>query len=116
VTGGTTFEWLPGGFFLQQRVQLDFAGFEIQGLEVIGYGHSSGTFPSTVFPSMTGTPIPYVWEIEGDELRITTELLGATFRGKWSEDGTTFSGDWRPDEGREGPGNPPYDIAGSRTK
>lgn len=37
VTGRTTFEWLPGGFFLQPQVELDFAGFEIRGLEVIGY-------------------------------------------------------------------------------
>jgi hypothetical protein len=37
VSGRTTFEWLPGGFFLQQRIQLDFAGFPIEGLEVIGY-------------------------------------------------------------------------------
>jgi hypothetical protein len=26
VTGKTTFEWLPGGFFLQQRVELDWWG------------------------------------------------------------------------------------------
>jgi Protein of unknown function (DUF1579) len=92
VTGRTTFEWLPGGFFLEQRIELEFAGLLIQGLEVIGYDPASGTYPSTVFASMAGTPIPYVWEIEGDELTITTELLGANFRGKWSEDGTTFSG------------------------
>jgi hypothetical protein len=41
-------------------------------------------------------------------------FLGATFRGRWSEDGTTFSGGWRPDKGREGPGNLPYDIRGRR--
>ena len=114
VSGRTTFEWLPGGFFLQQRIKLDFAGFEVEGLEVIGYDAASGTFPSTVFPSMFGTPIPYLWEVEGDELTITTEVLGATFRGKWSEDGKTFSGGWRPNEGREGPGNVAYDIAGTR--
>jgi len=37
VSGRTTFEWLPGGFFLQQRSELNFAGYEIQGLEIIGY-------------------------------------------------------------------------------
>ncbi|TMD60154.1 MAG: DUF1579 domain-containing protein [Chloroflexi bacterium] len=116
VSGRTTFEWLPGGFFLQQRVRLNFAGYEIQGLELIGYDPSSGTFPSTVFANMAPAPIPYVWKIDGDELTITTEALGATFRGKWSKDGTTFSGGWRPNKGREGPGNPPYDIAGSRAK
>ena len=29
VSGRFTFEWLPGGFFLQQRSQLDFAGYQI---------------------------------------------------------------------------------------
>jgi hypothetical protein len=63
---------------------------------------------------MVGTPLPYLWEIDGDELKITTEALGATFLGRWSEDGSTFSGGWRPNEGREGPGNVPYDISGAR--
>lgn len=114
VRGETTFEWLPGGFFLQQRIKLDFAGFEIEGLEVIGYDPATGTFPSTVFPSMAGIPIPYRWEVEGDELKITTDVLGATFRGKWSDDGATFSGGWRPNEGREGPENVAYDVWGTR--
>jgi hypothetical protein len=114
VTGRATFEWLPGGYFLQQRIKLNFAGYEIQGLEVIGYDPSTGTFPSTVFPSLAGVPIPYRWDIRGDELTITTAVIGATFHGRWSEDGTTFSGGWRPDPGREGPGNTAYDISGSR--
>jgi hypothetical protein len=32
----------------------------------------------------------------------------------WSEDGSTFSCGWRPDPGREGPGNVAYDIWGGR--
>jgi Protein of unknown function (DUF1579) len=58
VTGRTTFEWLPGGFFLEQRIELEFAGLLIQGLEVIGYDPASGTYPSTVFASMAGNPDP----------------------------------------------------------
>jgi hypothetical protein len=116
VSGTTTFEWLPGGFFLQQHITLNFAGYEIDGLELIGYDPATGTFPSTVFANTFGTPIPYRWEVEGDVLKITTEMLGATFRGKWSKDGTSFSGGWRPDPGREGPGNTPYDVWGTRAK
>jgi hypothetical protein len=33
VSGRLTFEWLPGGFFLQQGVELDFMGYEVKGLE-----------------------------------------------------------------------------------
>ena len=114
VSGRTAFEWLPGGYFLQQRLELDFAGLPVEGLELIGYDPETATFPSTVYANVAGIPLPYRWEIDGDNLKITTELLGATFRGKWSEDGETFSGGWRPDPGREGPGNVAYDISGGR--
>ena len=117
VTGRTTFEWLPGGYFLQQRFQADFAGYDIQSLEVIWYDPETDTFPSTVYPSMAGTPLPYRYEVDGNNLKITAESLGATFRGTWNEDGTAFSGGWRPDPGHENdPGNIPYDIWGSRAK
>ena len=114
--GRTTFEWLPGGYFLQQRIKLDFGGYNVEGLEVIGYDPATGTFPSTVCPSMAGVPIPYHWGIDGDELTITTDLLGATFRGRWSDDGRTVSGGWRPTPGREGPGNVADGIWGGRAE
>ena len=59
VSGRLAFEWLTGGFFLQQRVHLNFMGFDIAALEVIGYDPATGKFPSTVFASMIGVPIPY---------------------------------------------------------
>jgi hypothetical protein len=115
VSGKATFEWLPGGFFLQQRVELDFAGFEIKGLEVIGYDPSTGTFPSTVYSSMVGVPLPYRYDVQGNEVTIRTEFGGgATFKGILREDGDSFSGGWRPDEGKEGPGNVAYDLTGTR--
>src|SRR5262245_58533781 len=30
VSGRFTFEWLPGGFFLQQRTELNFAGYQVR--------------------------------------------------------------------------------------
>jgi len=116
ITARATFEWLPGRFFLPQRFRADFAGLEIHSLEIIGYDPATGTFPSTVYSNMVGMPLPYLWEVDGDELKISTAVLGATFRGRWNEDGTVFSGGWRPDPGREGPGNVPYDIPGGRAK
>jgi hypothetical protein len=32
IKGETTFRWLPGGFFLEQRAHIDFAGVEIDAL------------------------------------------------------------------------------------
>jgi hypothetical protein len=112
VSGRATFEWLPGGYFLQQRIKLNFVGYEIESLELIGYEPVTGTFPSTAYSNMSGTPLPYRWELDGDELTITTDMLGATFHGRWNEDGSAFSGGWRPNPGREGPGNVAYDIWG----
>jgi uncharacterized protein DUF1579 len=112
VFGQTTFEWLPGGFFLQQRFQANFMGMEIHSLELIGYDPASQRFPSSVYSNLWGSAIPYEWDVQGDSLRISMD--GAKFNGRFSEDGNSFSGGWRPDPGREGPGNVAYDIAGTR--
>lgn len=115
VSGRTTFEWLPGGFFLQQRVELDFSGLQVKGLEIIGFDPATGKFPSTVYSNLVGVPIAYEYDVQDDRLTIRTELAGgATYTGTFSEDGNTMSGGWRPDQGMEGPGNVAYDIAGTR--
>ncbi|MGF7118625.1 DUF1579 family protein [Methanobacterium oryzae] len=113
----TTFEWLPGGFFLKQTFESDFAGVKIQSLEIIGYDPSSDTFPSTVYSSLFGEPIPYRYDIKGKDVIIATDLGGgAKMTGKISEDGNTFSGGWRPEPGKEDPGNVAYDFVGKRVK
>jgi hypothetical protein len=115
VFGTTTYEWLPGEFFLQQRIELNFMGMDIRGLELIGYDPATGRFPSTVYSSLVGTPIPYEYDIQGDQVIIRTELAGgATFTGTFSEGGDTGSGGWRPDEGKAGPGNVAYDLTATR--
>ena len=114
ISGRTTFEWLPGGFFLQQRIEMDFAGFEIQSLELIGYDPETRAFSSLVYSNVWGAPAPYKWDLQDDVLRISTEA--SKFEGTFSEDGNTFSGGWRPIPGMEGPGNIPYDISGTRAK
>lgn len=112
ISGRTTFEWFPGGFFLQQRVELNFMGFEIQSLELIGYDPSTEAFSSLVYSNVWSSPVPYQWDLRGDILTISMEI--ARFRGTFSEDGDSFSGAWRPLEGKEGPGNVAYDASGTR--
>jgi hypothetical protein len=117
VVGTASYAWLPGGFFLEQRTNINFTGYEVEAVEIISYDPATGTFPSTVYPSMVGTPLPYRWELDGDEVTIKAEALHATFHGRWSEDGSWFSGGWRPDPGHENdPGNVAYDVAGGRAK
>jgi hypothetical protein len=114
VAGKTTFEWLPGGFFLQQRFQATFMGMSLHSLELIGYDPSTGTSTSNVYSNMWGQPIPYRWDVQGNNVTISVE--GAKMTGTISEDGNAFSGGWRPDPGQEGPGNVPYDFASTRVK
>jgi hypothetical protein len=117
VSARTTFEWLPGRFFLKQSFEADFMGMKIQSLELIGYDPASDTFPSLVYSNLVGVPIPYRYDVRGKDVTITTDLAGgAKMTGKISEDGYTFSGGWRPNPGAEGSGNVAYDFVGTRMK
>jgi Protein of unknown function (DUF1579) len=115
ISGETTFRWLAGGFFLEQRVRIDFMGLEIDSLELIGYDPETDTFPSTVFSNFSPTPLPYRWDVKGDDVTITVSYgpLDSTFTGAWREDGT-FSGGWRPNPGADETVNVAYDIGGNR--
>jgi hypothetical protein len=115
IRGQTTFRWLPGGFFLEQRARIDFIGQQIDALELIGYDPETDTFPSTVFSGFAPTPLPYRWDVRGDRATITVAYapLDATFTGLWREDGT-FAGGWRSNPGADQTVNVPYDIGGHR--
>jgi hypothetical protein len=118
IKGETSFRWLPGGFFLLQEGTLNFLGMEISNHELIGYDAETGTFPSTVFSNIGPQPLPYRWEVEGEELKISVSYgpLDATFTGSWSEGGERFGGGWRPNPGADETINVPYDIGGRRLK
>ncbi len=118
VKGETAFRWLPGGFFLEQHVRLNFLGLEIESLELIGYDPETQTFPSTVFSNLSPTPLPYRWEVDDDTLRISVSYgpLDATFTGSFDDDGEGFGGGWRPNPGADETVNVPYDIGGRRER
>jgi hypothetical protein len=115
IRGETTFRWLPGGFFLEQRVHIDFMGLQIDSLELIGYHPKTDTFPSTVYSNFSPEPLPYKWDVQGDTVTISASYgeLDSTFTGSWREDGT-FAGGWRPNPGADETVNVPYDIGGRR--
>ena len=59
ITGRTTFQWLDGGFFLQQDVEIDFAGmFKVKSRELIGYGAQTRAFSSYVYSNLSPVPLP----------------------------------------------------------
>ena len=117
IRGQATFRWLPGGFFLEQRVELDFLGLEIESLELIGYDPETGTFPSTVYSNLSPAPLPYRWKVEEDDtvtISVSYGPLDATFTGSFDDDGEGFHGGWRPNPGADESVNVPYDIGGRR--
>ena len=99
ITGWTTFEWMPGGFFLQAVGEMTFQGSGMRSLEIIAYDPERKTVPSSVYSSMSGTVHSYEWDVQGNT--VIHAGLGATYTGRFSEDGNMLSGGWRPDEGTE---------------
>jgi hypothetical protein len=100
VQGQVTFEWMEGGFFLIQHVDLEHHGQRIKGIEIIGHERPFDAEPSeeikSRFYSNTGDTLDYVYELEGDILTIWAGEKGspAYARGTFSEDGNTGSGEW----------------------
>jgi len=42
IHGRVTFEWMEGGFYLVQRVDIDHIGQKITGVEYVGYDEATG--------------------------------------------------------------------------
>jgi hypothetical protein len=120
IVGTTTFTWVHGergtSFFLQQDMDMDYAGTPIKSRELIGYNPKTKSFSSHVYSNMAPDAWPYEWNIQGDDLTISIHHgpMDATFHGKFSPDGNSFSGGWRPNPGADEEVNAPYDIRVSR--
>ena len=91
------YEWMEGGFFLIQHVDL---GPEAKGMEVIGHVRPLGGEPSadikSRFYGATGDTLDYTYELKGDTLTIWFGERGspAYYEGTFSEDGATLRGAW----------------------
>lgn len=101
ISGTVRYEWMEGGFFLLQHIDLDHGGNKIKGFEVIGHEQLFGaTEPSKELKSRyydnMGSTFDYVYELEGDTLTIWGGEKGspAYYQGKFTEDGNTNTGGW----------------------
>jgi hypothetical protein len=104
VTGGAqgqvTYEWMEGGFFLLQHVDLEQDGQRLRGIEVIGHEQTFGAPPSEDIKSRyydsMGNTLDYVYEVQGNTLTIWGGERGspAYYKGQFSDDGNTCSGAW----------------------
>ncbi len=100
IQGQLTFEWMEGGFYLVQRVHIDYVG-KITGTEYVGYDESNEVLKSYFFSNQGpgpfgGVALEYVWEVGDDTLTIWGGFVGspANFKGKFSEDRNTITGRW----------------------
>ncbi|GAB2856343.1 hypothetical protein GCM10022221_64990 [Actinocorallia aurea] len=98
--GTVRYEWMPGGFFLLQHVELVQSGHTVTGLEVIGhlrpFGEPSGADVVSRFYDSDGNTLDYAYEMTGDKLTIWAGAKGspAYYEGAFSADGTTATGAW----------------------
>ncbi|MEV6300141.1 hypothetical protein AB0M02_12125 [Actinoplanes sp. NPDC051861] len=98
--GVVRYEWMEGGFFLLQHVEIVHDGRRISGLEVIGhlrpFGEPAGADMVSRFYDTLGNTLDYVYEIEGDTLTIWGGAKGspARYQGTISPDGATVTGGW----------------------
>jgi hypothetical protein len=120
LTGGAEgtirFEWLEGGHFLIQHVDLRVLGRQIKGIELLGHLHRVNEPPSeeiwTRFYSFfDGLTLDYVYELDGDALTIWFMKKNSDnrYRGTFTADGKSFTGAW------SWPGGG-YDVVGTRIK
>jgi hypothetical protein len=122
ITGTTTFKWLhkkdgeETGYFLQQDLDMDYAGKPIKSHELIGYDPKTKAFSSYVYSNVASDPWPYKWDIHGDTWTISIKYgpMDARFTGRFSLDNNSFSGGWRPNPGADEVVNTSYDVVGSR--
>lgn len=95
IHGQVTFEWMEGGFFLVQHVDLEHGGNKIKGTEYIGYDEESKVLRTHYFDS-AGSILEYTYELHDDTLTIWFGEKGspAKLEGKFSDDGDTNTGGW----------------------
>lgn len=101
VRGHVTFNWLDGGQFLVQRVDIDYAGLRITGTEYVGCDVESDSLRSYFFSDegpglFGGVALDCVWEVDGSSVTIWGGPVGspASFRGSFSDDRTKLTGRW----------------------
>ena len=101
IRGTLSYEWMEGGYFLLQHVEIDPPGHPVRGIEVIGYGRDwEGRAPkdcTSHFFDNDGNNFEYVYEVCDDgTVTIWGGYVGspAAFRGRFSEDRRTLTGRW----------------------
>jgi hypothetical protein len=90
--GQVTFKWMEGGFFMVQDVNLIGA----KGIEFIGYDETTNSLRSHYFDS-AGKYLEYTYRVSETEHIVLIDMPGVKgrFKGRFSNNGNTISGDWK---------------------
>ena len=101
IEGRLSFEWMEGGFYLVQHVEIDYADRKVNGVEYVGYDEASASLRSCFFSSegpgpFGGVAIEYAWEVDDGTVTIWGGEVGspANFKGKFSDDRNAIWGRW----------------------
>jgi hypothetical protein len=99
--GKIKFEWMEGGFFLVQHIELLHDGQLIKAIEYIGHEQkfgepSSKEIKTRVFSFLDGMTLDYIYEMDGNNLTIWYGEKGSPsfMKGRLSEDGSTMTVEW----------------------
>ncbi|KAA2241704.1 DUF1579 domain-containing protein [Chitinophaga agrisoli] len=91
IQGTDTYEWLPGGYFLLHRVDVEIGEERNETIEIIGFDQEHERYTMQHFDNKGNTGIMYgsvadgIWTFLGTSLRFT---------GGFTQDGRTLSGIW----------------------
>jgi hypothetical protein len=96
--GEVDYEWLDGGYFLVQRVELRQHGMQVRGIEIIGNERPFGSPPNAELRSRFydnhGNTLDYVYELEDDRLTIWGGVKGSPAYYQGTFDDGQLSGAW----------------------
>ncbi len=96
VEGEVSFEWLEGGYFLVQQVNIKHGDQAIKGIEYIGFDEDTQTLRSHYMDN-NGSNFVYTWEIIDKTIRIWFGDKDSDnfFEGKFSKNGNSYLGKWQ---------------------
>lgn len=102
IRGQVRFEWMEGGFYLVQHVDIVHAGNRNRGIEIIGCergwgAEQAGEDCTSHYFGSAGEHFSYVYDVDGETITIWGGERGspAAFRGSFSADRKTITGAWK---------------------
>lgn len=95
ITGTDSYEWFPGGHFIQHNVAVQMGGQQVIGLEMISFDASTSKYPMHFYDNQGNNTISQATEHNG-AWTFTGEKERGTFT--FSEGGNVIQGTWEGSE------------------